>query len=319
MAFCPNCGNQGTDGGFCPNCGTKLGGAEYAMPACNVQISNFKENPNIVCTDRLGCFEVYEYQKDVSVDPSSAVASYFMHQMNFRKKQVFCTLNGNTIKTQAGAMQWTAGPVVMNSGVKGAKDFLGKAFKGMATGESLAKPLYTGTGYVVLEPTYRYIILEDISKWGSGMVLDDGMFLACDASIQEEVVRRKNASSAVLGGEGLFNLSLSGNGVAALESCVPREELVEIILNNDEVRIDGNMAVAWSKSLSFTVEKSTKSLLGSMASGEGLVNVYRGSGKILMAPVVPGTLMKAKNQPKNTEKSSSNGVVGSIASSLLDL
>ena len=46
------------------------------------------------------------------------------------------------------------------------------------------------------------------------------------------------------------------------------------------------MAIAWSGSLDFTVERSGKSLdFGSAASGEGLVNVYRGTGKVLMAPV----------------------------------
>ena len=47
------------------------------------------------------------------------------------------------------------------------------------------------------------------------------------------------------------------------------------------------MAIAWSNSLEFTVEKSTRSLLGSAVAGEGFVNVYRGTGKILMAPVRP--------------------------------
>ena len=31
-----------------------------------------------------------------------------------------------------------------------------------------------------------------------------------------------------------------------------------------------------------------KSLIGSAASGEGLVNVYRGTGKVLLAPVTRG-------------------------------
>ena len=52
------------------------------------------------------------------------------------------------------------------------------------------------------------------------------------------------------------------------------------------MKIDGNMAVAWSQSLEFTVERSGKTLIGSAASGEGLVNVYRGTGKVLLAPVV---------------------------------
>ena len=45
------------------------------------------------------------------------------------------------------------------------------------------------------------------------------------------------------------------------------------------------MVIAWSGSLDFTVERSGKSLIGSAASGEGLVNVYRGTGKLLLAPV----------------------------------
>lgn len=96
---------------------------------------------------------------------------------------------------------------------------------------------------------------------------------------------RSNLSSAVLGGEGLFNLGLSGNGVAALESDVARDELIEIELENDELKIDGNMAVTWSDSLDFTVERSGKTFVGSATSGEGLVNVYRRTGKVLMSPV----------------------------------
>ena len=122
-----------------------------------------------------------------------------------------------------------------------------------------------------------------MSKCGQ-IVLDDGLFLACDNTLQYKTVSRKNLSSAVLGGEGLFNLSLIGNGIAALESPVPQQELIQFNLQDDEVKIDGNMAIAWSASLNFTVEKSTKSLIGSAISKEGFVNVYRGTGTILMAP-----------------------------------
>lgn len=282
-----------------------------------IQVNNLHNNENIKKIAELGCYEVFEHQKDMSNNPAAAATAYFMHKMNCKKRQVLCNLNGNSIKVQAGAMQWTAGNVSIDSGIKGAKDFLGKMLKGAVTGESTAKPIYQGNGYVMFEPTYRYIILEDISAWETGMVLDDGLFLACDSTIQEEIVSRTNASSALLGGEGLFNLSLSGQGIAVLESSVPREELIEISLDNDEVRIDGNMAIAWSKSLQFTVERSTKTILGSLASGEGVVNVYRGTGKILMAPVTYGTLMNQSNSSKEPAKTSSDGIVGSVVSSLL--
>ena len=152
------------------------------------------------------------------------------------------------------------------------------------TKESAVKPKYEGTGLLMLEPTYKHILIEDVGEWG-GIVLEDGLFLACQSKIQQKVIARSNLSSAVLGGEGLFNLSLHGEGLAVLESPVPRDELVEVNLNNDEIRIDGSFAIAWSSSLEFRVEKSTKSLVGSAISGEGLVNVYRGTGRILMSLV----------------------------------
>lgn len=102
---------------------------------------------------------------------------------------------------------------------------------------------------------------------------------------------RSNFSSAVAGGEGLFNLGIVGNsGAICLESDVPKEELVTIELSDDVIKIDGNYAIAWSGSLNFTVERSGKSLIGSAASGEGLVNVYRGTGKVMMAPVRNGPI-----------------------------
>jgi uncharacterized protein (AIM24 family) len=185
-------------------------------------------------------------------------------------------------------MQWMVGDVNANTGIKGVGDFLGKAMRGSVTGESAIKPEYTGTGTLVLEPTYKHILLIDVADWNGSIVLDDGLFLACEASLKHKAVARSNFSSAVAGGEGLFNLGIQGNGILCVESECPAEELIEITLENDVLKVDGNMAIAWSGSLSFTVERSGKSLIGSAASGEGLVNVYRGTGKVLLAPVSKG-------------------------------
>ena len=133
----------------------------------------------------------------------------------------------------------------------------------------------------MLEPTFKYLFIEDVSNWQGGLVLDDGLFLACQFQVNKKIKSRSNLSSAVLGNEDLFNLMLSGNGLAVLESPVPREELTEIELQDDEIRIDGNYVIAWSGNLEFKVEKYTKNLVGSAVSGEGFVNVYRGTGKVI--------------------------------------
>ena len=249
------------------------------------------QNENRKYAKSIGNFHVLEYVQDASVSPMNAMNEYFMSKMNVRRRQVVIDIDkDHSAIIQAGAMQWMGGNVRATSGVKGIGDFLGKAIKGAVTKETAVKPEYVGEGCLVLEPTYKYIILADIGKWGpAGMTIEDGMFLACDANVKSKVVARKNLSSAVLGGEGLFNLSLQGNGVAALESNVPEDELIEVILENDELKIDGNLAVCWSSTLEFTVERSTKTLVGSAVSGEGLVNVYRGTGRVLMCPVAPTT------------------------------
>lgn len=256
------------------------------------EINNFvnqqtgaSENSNIGVLDQQGAFCVVEYTRDISVDKSTAEAEYYAARMNVRKKQLVCDLSKSGITLQAGAMQWMAGDCQVKTGIKSAGDLIGKAFAGRATGESGIKPEYTGTGIVVCEPTYKHLILTQVRDWDGGLVLDDGMFLACESGIKQTVQTRSNLSSAVAGGKGLFNLKLMGNGVVCLESPYPKRELVEITLQKDVMKVDGSFVVAWSGGLEFTVERSTKSLIGSAASGEGLVNVYRGTGRLWMMPV----------------------------------
>lgn len=251
-------------------------------------VNNLFNNDDIKVLDAKGPFSVIEYQRDLSVMPNTAQLAYYCNAMNVRKRQVVCDLSKSALTVQAGAMQWSVGNVNATTGIKGVGDFFGKALRGSVTGEGAIKPEYTGDGMLVLEPTYKHLILIDTTDWNGSVVLDDGLFLACESSLKHRAVMRSNLSSAVAGGEGLFNLGIEGNGILCLESACPKEELVEITLNNDVLKVDGNMAIAWSGSLSFTVERSGKSLIGSAASGEGLVNVYRGTGKVLLAPVLGG-------------------------------
>ena len=253
-----------------------------------MNIKNLENNERNYVSS-LGNFHVLEYQSDASVAPENARNEYFMSKMGVRRRQIVIELNGKeSAIIQAGSMQWMAGHVKATTGIKGVGDFVGKMVKGAITKETAVKPEYVGNGILVLEPTYKYLILVDVGSWGEkGMTIEDGIFYACSGTVKNKLTARKTISSTVLGKEGFFNLSLVGEGVAALESNVPYEELIEVELDNDELKIDGNLAVCWSSGLEFTVERSTKTLVGSAVSGEGLVNVYRGTGKVLMSPVAP--------------------------------
>lgn len=247
--------------------------------------TNLYYNKNIEIIDTKGPFSIAQYKKDLSVTKNEAFYEYFAQKMNVHRRQLICELSEGDVTIQAGAMQFFVGDVKTTTGIKSTSDFFSKALGAKVSGETTIKPEYEGDGTLVLEPTYKHILLINPSDYKDGIVLQDGLFLACESKLKQHIVSRKSLSAAALGNEGFFNLCIEGDGIVALESPIPYDELITINIENDEVKIDGSYAIAWSKSLSFTVEKSSKSLLGSAASGEGLVNVYRGSGKILMAPL----------------------------------
>ena len=230
--------------------------------------ANFlNETANKKIIEHKGKFNVIEYQKNLSDDPSEAMFSYFASQMNVRKRQLAIALEDDDITVQGGSMEWMAGDLKVATNIKGGFDLGKKIIGGKLTNEAVIKPRYTGTGLLVLEPTYKHILLEDLADWNGRMIIENGLFLACDGEVNIKTVMRSTISSMVLGNEGMFNCMLDGEGIVALESMVPREELVMIDLDNDVLRVDGNYAIAWSQSLKFTVEKTTKTLIGSDISG----------------------------------------------------
>ena len=281
-----------------------------------IQVNNWiTDNRKVI--GQMGMFRVIEHQKDLSVNSVTAQTAYFSSAMNVKIRQVEITLDGTrTVKTQAGSMQMILGDVQMGTGVKSTKGFLSSMAKAAVTNESTVKPEYSGNGQVILEPTYKHILLQDVEQWGpEGLVIEDGMFLASEGSVVHNIVKNtQSLGTALLSNEGLYNLCFTGSGVVALESYVPFEELIEYTLDNDVLKVDGNMAVCWSGSLKFSVEKTTKSFLGSLASGEGLVNVYRGTGKVWVSPVA-GTkngTPQTMTTGKNASKESSGSLLGSL-------
>lgn len=233
-----------------------------------------------------GIFSVIEYERDLSVDPQMAQVAYYASKMDVRKRQLIANISSDVgVITQRGMMQLMLGDISADTGLTGVKDLVKKLASSVVTNETAVKPHYTGNGTLVLEPTFNHILLVDLNDWSQGIVIEDGMFLACEDSTELKVEARKTASSLVLGNEGIFNSVLYGDGVIALESPVPTDEIVVVDLEDDIIKIDGNMAIAWSPDLEFSVEKATSTLIGSAISGEGFVNVYSGTGRVLIAPV----------------------------------
>ncbi|MGN1029207.1 MAG: AIM24 family protein, partial [Bacilli bacterium] len=86
------------------------------------------------------------------------------------------------------------------------------------------------------------------------------------------------------GKEGIYQTRLRGSGIVVLEIPVPEKEIFRCKLFRDVLKIDGNFAILRSGNIEFTVEKSGTTLVGTALNGEGLLNVYRGTGEVWLVP-----------------------------------
>ena len=165
-----------------------------------MRIYNLTDNDDAAIVAQQGIFQVMEWKRDFSVTYGSAMDAYYASEMNVRRRQLVCNLNGKTgAVVQAGAMQWTVGHVEVTTGVKGVGDFIGKLARGAVTNESAVKPEYVGNGVVVLEPTYRHVLLLDPSQMGGAITVNDGLFYACETTIQQHAVMVSRPSAMVAG------------------------------------------------------------------------------------------------------------------------
>lgn len=246
-----------------------------------------RKNVKIIDSSETQSFkvEVMEYQKLLgSTNAYSAETMFYMERQNIKVRQVAVYLENDSVKIEPGAMSYFRGNIEMVSGIN-VGNAIGRLFTGAVTGEKAAQPIYSGSGVVVLEPSFKHFIVLELQQ-NEQVIVDKGMFYAAQGSANVRAVSQRSISAALGGGEGIFQIEITGPGVVVLECAVPMDEIDIIQMDNDTIKVDGNFAVLRTSGLQFTVERSAKTLIGSAASGEGLVNVYRGTGQLWLAPTL---------------------------------
>lgn len=203
-----------------------------------------------------------------------------MAQFEIIKKQelkmVKATLNHEQIRAESGALHYMQGKLELESKMPSATGFL----KSFVTGENVFKPVYSGTGEIFFgPPTFgEYLILTlNNEEW----ILDKSAYICSDIGVEVGAYTNK-AISGLFSGEGFFQTSVKGSGQVVIHA---PGEVERIKLVNDKLSVDGSFAIARTAGLNFSVQKATKSIMGSMTSGEGLLNVFEGTGTVLIAPV----------------------------------
>jgi uncharacterized protein (AIM24 family) len=217
-----------------------------------------------------------------SSDPRNAETMYFTAQTGMKLKFVKIILNDTKVRTEPGSLYYMNGKLEMKASTGGgiAKGLFRKA----TSGESFFVNEIHGTGTVVLEPTFGHFLLHEMSDGNDGLICDKGMFYAGAGDLDISAKMQKSVSAGAMGGEGWFQTSITGTGIAVLFSPVPQEEITIVELNDEKLSVDGNFALMRTGGVNFKAEKSSKSWMSTAVSGEGLLQTFSGTGKVWLAP-----------------------------------
>lgn len=246
------------------------------------------QKENVIDKSTVGnnVIEIVELAElDGATSGYTAQQLFFMRQAGVTLKFVRVHLAEGELTTEAGAFYYSKGRIQNNVETGGVGGVAKKLFNSALTKETAFNPKYSGVGEVVLEPTFKHFILLDMKE--QSFIVDKGMYYCSVGNIKVETVIQRNVSSALAGGEGLFQTSISGTGAVVLSLDVPMTEIQMYELNNEMVQVDGNFAILRESTVRFDVRKSTKSLFGSVVGGEGLLQTFEGTGKVWIAPTAP--------------------------------
>ncbi|MDY6305411.1 MAG: TIGR00266 family protein [Oribacterium sp.] len=192
---------------------------------------------------------------------------------------------GEKAKIENGAMVYMQDVAIegkTNSNGKGGLGGLLKAAaRAVVSGESMFITEARGTaqdGRIGIAPSIPGVIAK-LSVGSAQYRLNTGAFLACDDSVSYNVVSQKDLGKALFGGTGgFFIMETIGTGDMLINAF---GDIVELEVTPDKpLSVDNENVIAWDRNLDYQIKVASGTF--GFTSGEGLVNEFHGSGKVLI-------------------------------------
>ncbi|MGB8700413.1 MAG: TIGR00266 family protein [Thermosynechococcaceae cyanobacterium] len=211
---------------------------------------------------------------------------------DIRYKPAFATLfitldPGDRLIAQAGAMASMGGGLSMETEFAGG--FLAACLRKFLGGETLFVNRFTNRTRESLTLVLTQSLVGDmasITLRGDSICFQPGAYIAHTGTIQTGV--HWAGLSSWLAGEGLFKLKLSGNGTVffgAYGGIHPQK------ISPEGLVVDSGHLVAYQPSVRMKIGLAS-GLLGSVTSGEGLVNRLSGEGTVYLQSRSMGGLVR---------------------------
>ena len=189
---------------------------------------------------------------------------------------------GERIKIENGSMVYKSMGINLKtrlnaSGSNGLTRFIKATARAAVSGEStfVTEAIADNDGLIAIAPTMPgHIAILQCGK--KQYCINDGAFLALTGGAEYKM-KSQGFGKAMFGGTGgFFVMETSGEGELLINSFGTLEK---IDLNNDAITIDNEHVVAWDNTLNYDI-KADSGFFESIGTGEGLVNVFHGTGSI---------------------------------------
>lgn len=191
---------------------------------------------------------------------------------------------GSKVKIERGAMVYKRDVELngkLNSNSKGIGGLMGAIGRSMTSGESMfiTEAIgQTNNSEIGISPSNIGKIEKLVVGKGIQYRLNTGAYLASDVSVSYKMVRQNISKSFFGGTGGLFVMETQGVGDLLIASF---GDIIELEVTPDlPLTVDNNHVLAWSSDLDYNIEIASGTF--GFTTGEGLVNTFRGSGKVLI-------------------------------------
>ncbi|MCR4610460.1 MAG: TIGR00266 family protein [Lachnospiraceae bacterium] len=190
---------------------------------------------------------------------------------------------GEMIRMDRGCMVYMQDVTIegkMNAKQKGLGGVLGSIGRSLTSGESMFITEATGgtnNARIAVSPSIPGKIVR-LSVGDTQYRLNNGVFLACDSSVFYTMKKQDLGKAIFAKTGGLFVMETEGQGDLLATAF---GDLIELEVTPDrELTIDNDHVVAWESTVQYHMAIASGTF--GFTTGEGIVNKFTGSGKVLI-------------------------------------
>lgn len=192
---------------------------------------------------------------------------------------------GEQIKIESGAMVYMQDVTLeskTNSNSSGIGGLLKAAARAVVSNESMFITFAKGNtdnARIGIAPGAPGSIMK-LEVGANQYRLNDSAFFACDAGVEYQMKRQELGKAVFAGTGGLFVMETAGSGDLLVNAF---GSIIELQVTPDRpLVVDNSNVVAWDASLAYQMRMASNGILSTLTSGEGIVNEFRGSGRVFV-------------------------------------